>query len=57
MLDKIKEIFFSKTTGKVILGFGLGYTLLNNLYQEENRKREMERMIEAAVEKRLNKEN
>ena len=57
MLKKIKDVFFSKTTGKVILGIGLSYSLLNSIYQEENRKREMERLIEAAVEKRLNKEN
>ena len=57
MLEKIKKAFFSKTTGKIILGVGLGYTLLNNIYQEESRKKEMERMIEEAVEKRFQKEN
>jgi len=56
MLDKIKNIFFSKTTGKIILGVGIGYTILNGIYQEESRKKEMERLIEAAVDKRLNQE-
>ena len=56
MLDKIKNIFFSKTTGKIILGVGIGYTILNGIYQEEIRKKEMERLIEAAVDKRLNQE-
>lgn len=56
MLNKIKRVFFSKATGKVILGIGIGYTILNGLYQEEARKKEMERLIDAAVDKRLNQE-